>query len=396
MLANGNNVARDATPRPRVLVADDQDDVLVAIELLLKGEGIVADRAQSPRDVLRAVEARPYDLLLLDMNYGSDTTSGAEGLALLAEIRKYDRALPVVLMTAWATVELAVEAMRSGSRDFIIKPWDNQKLLETIYRSLIVPGKDGSNQGRDARLRGQVQEARSIQRRLLPTELPSLAGCEIHGSWHPATGVGGDYYDAIQLVGGRIAFCIADVSGKGLPAALLMANVQAAVRAAARSLDDAASVCRRVNRVVYENTPAEKFVSFFYGVLDVYNGRLRYSNAGHPPPVVLNPDDSMFRLEDGGLVLGLFADTDYQEAEVSLGHGHRVVLYTDGLTEAENGDGEEFGDRRLIDLILKNRSAPSQALHDSLLHAARNFAGSLEDDATVLTVTLGGSGDGAL
>jgi sigma-B regulation protein RsbU (phosphoserine phosphatase) len=378
--------ADTATPprSPRILVADDQEDVLVAIELLLKSEGIVPDFAQSPTDVVRAVEAHPYDLLLLDMNYGGDTTSGAEGLALLSRIQQHDRTLPVVLMTAWGNVDLAVEAMRGGGSDFILKPWDNQKLIETIHRNLA---------RRLSRfhlaLESEVHEAQRIQRRLLPAELPRLAGCELHGSWHPAAGVGGDYYDAIRLGESRVAFSIADVSGKGLPAALLMANVQAAVRALAPALESAAEVCAKANKVVFGNTPSEKFVTFFYGLLDVTTGRMQYSNAGHPPPVVVRSDGSTLRLPEGGRVLGLFNDVEYHEGAVVLNAGDRVVLYTDGITEAEDAAGQEFGEGRLIDLLLRNRNCPAGQIHGVLLDAVRLHAGRLEDDATLLTVSMG-------
>jgi sigma-B regulation protein RsbU (phosphoserine phosphatase) len=287
-------------------------------------------------------------------------------------------------MTAWGSVELAVDAIRRGGHDFVQKPWDNQRLLETIRRNL---AKDPTLQTADSRHRREIQEAHEVQRRLLPLNLPRLDGYRIHGSWQPARGVGGDYFDAIRLGDSKVAFCIADVSGEGLPAALLMANVQAAVRACARISESPAEICRRVNRIVLENTRSEKFVTFFFGTLDAGTRRLRYANAGHPPSVLLGPDASMRRLTDGGSVLGVFADAGFEESEVTLTPGSRAVFFTDWLTEAANADREEFGERRFVELLRDLHDKPDIDLHQAVLDSVRAFAGEFQDDATILTIT---------
>src|SRR5262249_21953030 len=148
---------------PRILIADDQPHVVEALQLLLKNEGFVPEAVNSPSAVMEAVRDRNFDVLLLDMNYARDTTSGAEGLELLSRVRQLDSSLPVVLMTAWASIELAVEAMQSGGRDFVQKPWDNQKLLSSLRRQI--------EEGRALREQKREREdAREIQRRLLPAE----------------------------------------------------------------------------------------------------------------------------------------------------------------------------------------------------------------------------------
>src|SRR5262245_45322800 len=230
---------------PRVLIADDQPHVLEALQLLLKNEGFLSETVNSPGAVVEAVQDRNFDVLLLDLNYARDTTSGAEGLQLLSRIRQLDNALPVVLMTAWGSIELAVEAMQSGGRDFVQKPWDNEKLLLSLRRHI--------EEGRILReKKREITEAREIQRRLLPAEMPKLTGCDIHAFWQPAQEVGGDYFDAIRLTGSTAALCIADVAGKGLPAALLMSNMQASVRGLAQITARPAEMCRQLNRVALE------------------------------------------------------------------------------------------------------------------------------------------------
>jgi sigma-B regulation protein RsbU (phosphoserine phosphatase) len=367
---------------PRILIADDQAHVLEALQLLLKNEGFVSEAVSSPAAVVEAVQNRSFDLLLLDLNYARDTTSGDEGLQLLSRVRELDSSLPVVLMTAWASIELAVEAMQGGGRDFVQKPWDNEKLLHSLRRQV--------EEGRVLREKKQeMQDAREIQQRLLPAATPTLSGCDIRFFWKPAKDVGGDYLDLISLTDSSAAFCIADVAGKGLPAALLMSNMQASVRGLAHSASSSAEMCRRLNRVALENTRSDRFTTFFYGILDSSRRSLRYSNAGHVPPILIRRDGTVTRLSEGGIVLGVFSNVDYEETEIRFEPGDRLVLITDGVTEAHNSEDEEFGEHRLIQLLLEHRDVPADQLQQMLLNAVASFAGQpLQDDATLMIVSM--------
>jgi phosphoserine phosphatase RsbU/P len=368
------------TTAPRILIADDQVHVLEALQLLLKNEGFVSETASSPRAVVEAVQDRDFDVLLLDLNYARDTTSGTEGLELLSRIRELDNSLPVVLMTAWASIELAIEAMQNGGRDFVQKPWDNDKLLGSLRRQI--------EEGRILReKKRELKEAREIQQRLLPNELPELPGCSIEAFWQPVNEVGGDYFDVIGLSDTSAAFCIADVAGKGLPAALLMSNTQASVRAFAQTMKRPAQVCRNLNRVVSENARAARFTTLFYGVLDLTDSTLRYTNAGHVPPILIRHNGEVVRLSDGGTVLGIFPDAAYEERQISMEPGDRLVLLTDGITEAENAGGMEFGEDRLTNLLVENRRLPAAELKRVLLDAVTSFAArGFHDDATLVIV----------
>jgi sigma-B regulation protein RsbU (phosphoserine phosphatase) len=367
---------------PRILIADDQAHVLEALELLLKNEGFVPEAVSSPRAVMQAVRSRTFDVLLLDLNYTRDTTSGGEGLELLSRIHEFDSSLPIVLMTAWASVDLAVEAMQGGSRDFVQKPWDNEKLVVSLRRQI--------EEGRLLReKKEEMHEARRTQRRLLPAELPQLCGCDLQAFWQPASEVGGDYFDAIGLSGTTAALCIADVAGKGLPAALLMSNMQANVRGLAQNTMSPADMCRQLNRVALGNTRAEKFTTLFYAVLDSASTTLRYTNAGHVPPILIRRNGTFARLSEGGTVLGVFPNPSYEEMQMTFERGDRLVLVTDGITEAANSRDEEFGDDRLVHLLLEHRQLPAAELQRVLLDAVACFAGqTLQDDATLMIVTM--------
>jgi sigma-B regulation protein RsbU (phosphoserine phosphatase) len=382
-----------ASPR-RVLVADDQPDLIDALRLLLKGDGIEIEAVASPEAALAAIAKRPFDLLLMDLNYTGDTTSGREGIDMLSRVQALDSLLPVVVMTGWGSVDIAVEAMRRGVRDFVQKPWDNAQLLATL-RHEIDEGR--ARRQRVALEQRELDEARRIQRKLLPTTMPPLDGWEVATSWQPAAGVGGDCFDAISFGPARLGLSIADVVGKGIPAALLMSNLQAAVRAFATDATQPAELCQQVNRILCGHIAEGRFISFFYCLIDNDESSLTFANAGHFPPVLVRADGSVERLATGGAVLGVFPDGTYEQGRVAIQGGDRLVLYTDGITEAQRGDTTapepstdefiEFGEQRLIDLIIDNRGCSAPALQARLAEAVATFsAGRFQDDATLIVM----------
>ena len=372
---------------PRTLIADDQPDVLEALRLLLKGEGYQTEAVTTPSDMIKALKSHDFDLLLMDLNYARDTTSGQEGLDLLSRVQAVDSTLPIVVMTAWGSVELAVEAMRRGVRDFVLKPWENNRLL-TILRTQV---EMGHAMRKTQRLKSEQErelvEARSIQRRLLPREIPQIEGCSIAAAWRPARTVSGDYYDVLKFDDGKAALCIADVSGKGMPAALLMSNVQAAVHAFASETESPSELCTKVNRIVSSSIGEDKFITFFYCVVDAAEKKLVYTNAGHNAAMLVRPDGSLLRLESGGAVLGPFQNWNYKHNEIQLRAGDRLLLFTDGVTELRNSAGEEFGEERLVELLTGNRSLDAKALRDRIVQAVVSFSGGVfQDDATLLVL----------
>ena len=369
---------------PRVLIADDQPDLIDALRLLLKAEGIEVVAVSSPDAAITAVAASPFDLLLMDLNYTGDTTSGREGIDLLSRVQAVDAMLPVIVMTGWGSVDLAVEAMRRGVRDFVQKPWDNAQLVRTLRNEI---GEGRARRERAALARRELDEARRIQRKLLPAAMPIVDGCEIAASWQPAAGVGGDCYDAIQFGAARFGLSIADVVGKGIPAALLMSNLQASVRAFATAAAQPADLCQQVNRILCGHIAEGRFISFFYCVADLEESTLTYANAGHYPPILVRSDGTIERLAAGGAVLGVFPEGTYEQAQASFHTGDRLVLFTDGISEAFNAADEEFGEARLTDVVVANRSCSAPALQARLAAAVADFSeGRFQDDATLIVM----------
>jgi len=242
------------------------------------------------------------------------------------------------------------------------------------------------------RLREQerdFEKAREIQQGLLPKQIPQLPGYEIACAWQPARAVAGDYYDVIKLSESALGICIADVVGKGMPAALLMSNLQAIVRAMASEDMPPKQLCEKVNRVISSNMTPGKFITFFYCLLDAKQKKLIYSNAGHNRPILFHQDGTWLELKEGGLALGMSRERNYEQGEAELNSGDRLLLFTDGVTEAINADREEFGEERLIELLGNNLSLRATELQKKVIEAVTEFSrGDFQDDVTLIAISV--------
>ncbi len=370
---------------PRVLIGEDQQDVQDALYLLLKGAGYVADGAATPDAILTKLDREKYDLVLMDLNYRRDTTSGSEGLEILGTLRGMTAPPPVIVMTAWGSIDLAVQAMHMGARDFIQKPWDNTHLLHLAEKHITA---HRAEEKRRRMQESELQDAVAVQRRLMPTQLPKVPGLDLAGQCQPAGAVAGDYFDVLQL-GERLGLCIADVIGHGLPAALMMSNLQAAVKVTAADWLQPSQLCDRVNALACRNGAVDKFISFFYALYDPKTRTLQYCNAGHNPPIVLRANGEHAVLDTPDIVLGQVSDWQYHDAEYILQPGDRVVLYTDGITEAGEEAGDEFGPERLREVVQRNNGKPAGELLAAVMaavseHCKQTFA----DDATCLILVV--------
>jgi sigma-B regulation protein RsbU (phosphoserine phosphatase) len=235
----------------------------------------------------------------------------------------------------------------------------------------------------------ELETAREIQARLIPTRIPQLPNLEIVGSYQPARVVGGDYFDVIQFSETRVAVCVADVVGKGIAAALLMANVQAVVKAFAAENVAPSEICAQLNRVLCSNLAPGKFVTFFYCVIDTIARTLTYSNAGHCPPLLPRSTGNTEVLGDGGIVLGIFPDSKYWEVTVQLDPGNKVLLFTDGITEATNTRDEEYGEARLRQRLDGDSSSNTATMQRKLMQEVTDFCqGNFADDATLVLISF--------
>jgi sigma-B regulation protein RsbU (phosphoserine phosphatase) len=373
----------------RVLVADDQPDVLTALRLLLKSQGFQAVAANSPEAVLRALDEQDFDVILMDLNYTRDTTSGKEGLDLLERLKALDQPPPVIVMTAWGSIELAVEAMRRGARDFVPKPWENDRLVATLREhagSRLEAGISQQRDGAEGRAADELRIAGQVQRKLFPHKSPSLGTLQYSAYCRQAGPVGGDYYDFLDLGPGRLGLALADISGKGVAAALLMANLQASLRSRrGQAWDDLPGVIQSVNHLFCESTEHERYATLFFGCYDDAGRTLRYVNCGHYPPLLVRAEGSVTRLDSTATVLGLFDRVEVAVGQVELASGDVLAIFSDGVIEARGRDGEEFGEERLVRLLQRNRGREIAELPPALSDALMTYAAfGQEDDLTLV------------
>ncbi len=239
-------------------------------------------------------------------------------------------------------------------------------------------------------LENELNIAREIQLALLPNSIPEINGYQVSAVNKPAMHVGGDYFDVLRLTDSKYALVIADVTGKGTPASLLMANVQSAVHSFLKFFEDEhfnlIDVTQKINEVIYSNTSSEKFITFFWGILDIEDGSFNYVNAGHNQPLLFRNNEIIY-LEEGGLMIGIMeSGFPYQSGKVSLNPGDVLVMYTDGVIEQNDTDQLEFGEERLISTVTNSINESTDIILNSILNCVENFGYGMKqfDDQTLI------------
>lgn len=231
-----------------------------------------------------------------------------------------------------------------------------------------------------------LSQAAEIQKRMLPDQAPDVAGADLAGFNAACRTVGGDYYDFFPYPDGRVGLALGDVSGKGMPASLMMMGLQARVQVLAEEPTDLGAFMMRLNKATCAKCPSNRFITFFFCVLDTASGELRFANAGHNPPIIIRQSGEAKMLEGGGPVLGILSIAPYKEETERLEPGDMLVLYSDGVTEATNLDYEEFDEERFIEVLRRHRDQPAAAIVDAVTKALAEFTGTAPqaDDITLL------------
>lgn len=369
-----------------ILIAEDQEHVREALAMLLRGHDFSVVLCASPNEAVLAARQNMPDLAMLDMNYQRDSTSGLEGLELIQHLRELDATVPIIALTAWGNVDLAVAAMKYGASDFIEKPWRNDALVEKV-KSLIRRAEEVRSSQRVSDY--ERHDAHQLQTRIVPRRHLLTRGIELFGDSLPAGIVGGDYFGVWQPTPDMLHFCVADVSGKGTPGALIAAMLYASVSTLSSSSNSPEIVLGQVESTLRNQLGEGHYVTIFYGVLDLRTRVLHYVNAGHCPPILRRGNGAVEVLDPTRPVLGFMLDAEFRSERLVLAEGDRLLLYTDGVTEAANESGEEFGNDRLAALMSGPQEEPlvqryTQIMSDVRAHNAGKFA----DDATLLLLSV--------
>lgn len=376
----------------KVLIVDDNEDVLFSLQLLLKSYCTEVHTERDPERIPDLVLENSFDVILLDMNFTRDTTSGREGFYWLETILGLDPVASVVVITGYGDVEMAVRALKEGAADFVLKPWDNDKLLSTLQSARRDPDKKKPGESEDS-LRDEMRYAREVQERLFPQIRPPMQTLDYSGICKTAFQTGGDYYDFLQLGKGRLGLAVGDVSGKGVSAALLMASLQGRLQSFAPLRENhIRELMQEMNDSICLTTETNRYVTFFYSIYEDASRTLHYVNAGHQPPLLINANSApeLSRLDSGGTALGFFPNAHFEGKRIQLERDSLLVLFTDGLVEARNKKGQEFGDERLQELCLKHRSLSCLDLEKKILEEVARFSRGTEqhDDMTLVVAKV--------
>lgn len=375
------------TPTGRILVIDDNRDNRDVLSRRLARDGHMVVVAADGRTALSLLDEQPFDLVLLDLIMPE--MSGIEVLSRL-KAQPATAGLPVIMISSLDEVDSVVRCIATGAEDYLAKPFNpvllrarieaclEKKRLRDVERQFI------ERVERDLALAGQLQIS------ALPEAFPDIAGVVGHGLMIPAREVGGDLYEFIPLADGRLGVAVGDVAGKGIPGALFMTMTCALLRMTAELGLSPGECLARLNDALSFRNNQMMFVTLIYAILDRRNGRLTYASGGHPPPFLLRHEGRVECCppEAGGPPLGFQPGARFAEHTLEFGEGDSLLLYSDGVTEAFDGEGRMFGDDRLYRLLASGHHGPPERLADVVLEAVQAFAHGAPqaDDITCVAV----------
>jgi sigma-B regulation protein RsbU (phosphoserine phosphatase) len=381
----------------KILIVDDEADVELLIRQRFRREIRDGDYdfrfARHGEEALKLVQADPtLEIVLTDINMPV-----MDGLTLLTRLHEQPDPPATVIVSAYGDMPNIREAMNRGAFDFLLKPIDFHDFEATIQKTLRQVRRLRAalaDRDRLIALERELAIAADIQRSFLPKEgtAAERGSFTVHAAMIPAHAVGGDFYDYFWLDENRLGVVIGDVSGKGVPAALLMAVTRSLLRAGALRDDEPGPCLEEVNRLLLRDTAAERFVTLFYAVFDGERGELSFANAGHNAPFLLRTSGVVEELSGAQLVLGVMPGARYSTRSVALRPGDQLFLYTDGVSEALNPEREQFSQERLKHLLAEATGDSPQGLIDRVVHAVRGFVDGApqSDDITILAALYGG------
>jgi sigma-B regulation protein RsbU (phosphoserine phosphatase) len=344
----------------------------------------VIDEARDGEDAIHKIERHHPDLIFLDIQM-----PGKSGLEVAASLKPPRPR--IIFCTAFD--QYAIEAFEQHATDYLLKPVSRKRLAKALDRVKLAV-KEQRAQARE------VADASSAQARLMPQSLPPMRGLELAGACRAARGVGGDYYDFLPLGERELGIALGDVSGKGMFAGLLAANLQARVQSiASRFGSNIKELMGEINRLMYSCIDSNRYATLFFGLYDDNTRSLTYVNAGHNPPLLFRPKPSdpsdrqtysVRRLEATGTVVGMLPNALYEQRTVALEPGDILIAFTDGLTEARNAAAEEFGETRVESAVAQFAGSAAVPLCGHVLDEVRKFSGGTpaHDDLTLIVAKV--------
>ena len=397
-----------------ILAVDDDVDILDLLEISLDSDGYNVITAVNGLDAIEKAKSHVPDLILLDLMMPK-----MDGFEVIDNLRSNSqtRAIPVIMLTARALINEKLQGLDAGADDYITKPFDLKELTARIkavlgrtqptkyINPLIGAMGDWFSETGVEQLATHLKTAATIQQRLLPQAPPNLPGFDISGVLRSSTSVSGDFYDFIPFDDGCLGIVIADVRGKGIPAALLMVMIRTALRLVCRQESSPAAVIKSINDLLVIDTEPDLFATMVYGILDPKTLSFTYSNAGHCHPLHLKDTGvhnkrklgvkdtklKIHQLRTGGMVAGSFDFAEFEYETVQLECGDTILFYTDGFTEAEREtDGAFYGEERLLDVIRSSKNLSAEMICKTIEDNLVDFIGRKQqtDDLTLVVLKV--------
>lgn len=384
------DINADIASGARVMIVDDD---IINLQLLLNQltkEGYSVTSFTGGREALASIEAGDmYDIILLDVMM--PVISGYEVCKKIRE-KFSPHELPIVMLTAKNTNQDIITGISLGANDYITKPFDKEVLL-TRVKSYISLKKAVEEQTKFISVKQELEIAKKIQLAILPRILPDMAGLSIDARYEPMTEIGGDFYDFLQLDSKRIGVLIADVTGHGVPAALISSMVKIAYYMSYDSLTDPAGLLEKMNAALIDHIHG-RFITAFYAFIDLHEMKMTFSNAAHWPMYLHNKKDGGLRkLTVKGKLIGLNRDEKFKNITIDIKSGERLVFFTDGLVEERGANGKLFDEEKLEQIIITNPFLSPEKLLDKIFNSIYSWSerykqSGLEDDATMLVIDI--------
>jgi sigma-B regulation protein RsbU (phosphoserine phosphatase) len=375
-------------PKGDILIVDDTPANLRLLSQMLAEQGYHVRPVPDGSLALAAVQAEPPDLILLDIRM-PDMNGYQVCEHLKADAQTCD--IPIVFISALDAIQDKVRAFAVGGVDYVTKPFQVEEVMARVETHLTLRKLQKQLQDANRKMAQELALAGEVQASFLPHDLPDIPGWQLTATLRPARETSGDFYDLIPLPNGRLGILIADVSDKGAGAALYMALSWPLIRTYAMEYPlQPENVLSAVNRRIINDTYTYHFVTAFYCILDPDTGTLVYCNAGHWPPYLINAHDgeSVQGLLRTGIPLGLFADGNFEQGIVQLEPGDVLVLYTDGITEAQNAQGAFFDEKRLLESVRTKLGFPVLEIQDTILADLQRFVGDTPQSDDIALIVL--------
>ncbi len=367
---------------PSLLIVDDELSNLQKLQRTFVSDFVIR-QAQSGDEALTLLQSGPVDVIITDQKM-----AGMTGVELLSASLEWCPDARRIILTGYTEVDYLMDAINQGQvHRYITKPWQPFPLKQTVLQDL----EHFQLKRQNKILEEQFRIAEEVQKHLFPRVLPTFDTLDFCGFCKPAWQVGGDFFDFLRLSETEFCVAVGDISGKGISAALLMASLHALLRShAPYHRREVSRLLGDVNRLLCAMTDDQRFATCFYAVFDAEAGSLTYGNAGHNPPLLIRGSGAAETesLPASGLMLGIFESSTYDQVQLPFAVGDTLIIYTDGIVEAQNEEGEEFGEERLRQVLQSNLDLPPRELQREILRVVEEFVAGYEqsDDLTLVVV----------